>query len=95
MIELGSLGGEGEWSSAMAINARGQVVGTSSWKEAGSHVFLWQNGAMRDIGRFGWDTTVFPFFIDSAGRAAWKEKGQAGSSGTRDKRRPSGSTSGR
>ena len=49
MRDLGALGGE--FSRALAINERGQVVGTASTK-TGSHPFLWSNGRMRDLGSF-------------------------------------------
>ena len=48
MISIGVLSG-GEVSEAVAINERGQVIGSSGtiwW----SHAFLWQNGKMTDLG---------------------------------------------
>jgi probable HAF family extracellular repeat protein len=46
--DLGTLGGP--WAYVMAINERGQVVGWAHTKAGVQHVFLWQNGKMRDLG---------------------------------------------
>src|SRR5207253_10896469 len=48
MQDLGTLGGAN--SGANAINAAGQVVGTSDRALVGSHAFLWANGKMQDLG---------------------------------------------
>jgi probable HAF family extracellular repeat protein len=48
MTDLGTLGGEA--SGAVAVSARGQVIGWSDTKAEVPHVFLWQNGKMRDLG---------------------------------------------
>ncbi len=47
-IGLGSLGGK--WSSAIALNNRGQVVGASLPAKGYEHAFLWQQGKMTDLG---------------------------------------------
>jgi probable HAF family extracellular repeat protein len=46
--DLGVLDGDAV-SEALAINARGQVVGVSFGGSAGSRAFLYQNGAMRNL----------------------------------------------
>ena len=48
--DLGVLPG-GYRSEAVAINGRGQVVGTSNVADRTQHAFVWQNGAMTDLGR--------------------------------------------
>lgn len=53
VIDLGGLGGESALSSAEDINDQGQVVGGSRTSEGNSHAFLWQDGAMTDLGVLG------------------------------------------
>lgn len=51
VVDLGTLGATYTSSSASAVNASGQVVGTSSTAVSGyNHAFLWQNGVMTDLG---------------------------------------------
>jgi probable HAF family extracellular repeat protein len=50
MTDLGSLGGAGAASSALAVNALGQVVGSSSMPDLTGHVTLWDHGSIRDLG---------------------------------------------
>ena len=49
--DLGSLGGPATW--AHAINATGQIVGTSLTAKGEAHAFLWEGGQMRDLGGLG------------------------------------------
>jgi probable HAF family extracellular repeat protein len=48
IVELGFLGGD--WTQPYAINDRRQVVGVSTAADGYIHPFLWENGAMRDLG---------------------------------------------
>jgi probable HAF family extracellular repeat protein len=51
VIDLGTLGATYTSSSASAVNASGQVVGTSATAVSGfNHAFLWHNGVMTDLG---------------------------------------------
>jgi probable HAF family extracellular repeat protein len=43
----------GSNASGAAINDRGQVLGVSATAAGEPHVFLWQSGAMTDLGTFG------------------------------------------
>lgn len=47
-IDLGTLGGE--YSFPTAINVRTQVVGESTTASGELHAFLWEHGAMSDLG---------------------------------------------
>ncbi len=57
MLDLGTLNGpgtlNGQESEAVAINERGQVVGSSSATSGLFHAFLWQDGEMLDLGTLG------------------------------------------
>lgn len=46
--DLGTLGGK--TSSALAINARGEVIGTSDTSDGAVHAFLWSAGKLTDLG---------------------------------------------
>jgi len=48
IIDLGTLGGN--LGHALAINARGQVVGWSETASRIRHAFLWEDGVMQDLG---------------------------------------------
>jgi len=52
MIDLGTLGGSDSY--AYALNASGQVVGTSTLPGGENHAFLYSNGQMIDLGTPGW-----------------------------------------
>jgi probable HAF family extracellular repeat protein len=58
MTDLGTLGGD--HTTAVAINARGQVVGRSSMARPLDefHAVLWQDGTMTDLGTLGGDFTT-------------------------------------
>src|SRR3990172_2054469 len=51
IIDLGTLGGT--FSSGVAINERGQVVGESDTASGDRHAFLWKDGVMTDLGTLG------------------------------------------
>src|SRR5262245_36870048 len=48
VTNLGTLGGPS--STPTAINDVGQVVGSSETSDGATHAFLWQNGALTDLG---------------------------------------------
>jgi probable HAF family extracellular repeat protein len=54
MRDLGHLGSKAttarDQCDAVAINNRGQIVGSSLAESGDRHAFLWENGAMRDLG---------------------------------------------
>jgi probable HAF family extracellular repeat protein len=50
MRDLGTLGGDE--SNAVAVNNRGQIVGSAESIDKDWHAFLWQDGQMRDLGRW-------------------------------------------
>jgi probable HAF family extracellular repeat protein len=49
MSNLGTLGGDSSY--AFGINNNGQIVGNSKTASGEWHVFLWENGAMTDLGQ--------------------------------------------
>lgn len=65
-IDLGTLGGRS--SRATAINAAGQIVGTSDLDERDTHAFLWDKGAMTDLGTLGGGTYSVAEDINASGQ---------------------------
>ena len=75
ITDLGTLGGR--FSEATAVNGRGQVVGTSRTASGERRVFLWQDGRMIDIGRYGWNVGSRPLvLLNERGQVAWNEQGR-------------------
>jgi probable HAF family extracellular repeat protein len=79
IINLGTLGGD--FSSASAVNDRGQVVGTtvntvtdqceSFSQPFCRHAFLWQDGAMQDLGTLGGPEATALFVNERGQVAGW------------------------
>ena len=75
IADLGTLGGR--FSEATMVNGRGQVVGTSRTASGERRVFLWRDGRMIDIGRYGWDDGRKPLvLLNERGQVAWNEQGR-------------------
>jgi len=82
--DLGTLGGN--YSTALAINAQGQIVGTSRVANHERHVLLWQGHKMSDIGRYGHErqggqpycgvTPCPSVLLDEEGQVVWQEQGR-------------------
>src|SRR5436853_38851 len=88
LVDLGTLSGTSanpyDSSSALAINDRGQVIGTSAIYDAdhnykGYHAFLYANGQMNDLGALGGTDPYgnrysYPVAINGAGQVVgWFE----------------------
>ncbi len=50
LMDLGTLGGRDSYGNA--VNNAGQIVGESRTSSGEYHAFLWENGAMTDLGNF-------------------------------------------
>ncbi|HEY2039182.1 MAG TPA: hypothetical protein VGG95_05930, partial [Edaphobacter sp.] len=53
MWDLGTLGGN--FSEALGINSKGQIVGDSITSDGSQHAFLFYDGVMTDLGKYGQD----------------------------------------
>jgi probable HAF family extracellular repeat protein len=56
MVDLGTLGGASSY--ALSSNDRGAVIGRSEVSEGVWHGFVWQDGAMTDLGDEFWPTDI-------------------------------------
>jgi probable HAF family extracellular repeat protein len=54
--DLGTLGGAS--STAIAVNAAGQIVGASLTPTGETHAFIWKSGTMTDLGTLGGSGSV-------------------------------------
>ena len=78
MTNLGTVGGP--WSQASAINNKGQVTGASYLAGLlnGPHVFLYQNGHMRDLDKRSGQFQSWGFGINRSGTIVGKMQVQGG-----------------
>ena len=66
VVKLGTLGGE--YSYAQALNESGQVVGESKLADGHWHAFLWDDGAMTDLGALPGYSDSLALDINDAGQ---------------------------
>ncbi len=65
ITDLGTLGG---WSSvALAVNRRGQVVGSADTSQGVRHAYVWQRGMMTDLGTLPGDAMSEAWDINNSG----------------------------
>ncbi|RYY51957.1 MAG: hypothetical protein EOO05_22545, partial [Chitinophagaceae bacterium] len=76
IVDLGTLGGEASWASS--INDNGQIVGYAADTTGQQRVFLYENGAIKDIGIQG----GLGIFINNKGRIAGNVYGDNGGGAT-------------
>ncbi len=68
VTSLGSLGGGQTYPTA--INNKGQIVGGSLTDAEDWHAFIWQDGAMTDLGTAPGDNHSFAFAVNDKGQVA-------------------------
>jgi probable HAF family extracellular repeat protein len=70
MVDLGMLAGGTGGSAATAINASGQVVGSSSVAGGNVHAFIYSGGVMTDLGTLPGATSSYATAINASGQVA-------------------------
>ena len=80
LVDVGVIGGT--WSKAMAINDRGQVVGTSCTQSCVSHAFFWtERGGLEDLGTLPGFTRSGAYSINNRGQVLGNVRCPAADSG--------------
>ena len=74
MTDLGTLGGD--FSTAIDLNERGQVVGTSRTASRKHRVFLWEKGRMLDLGSVPEEVVVPNVLLNERGQVVWSPNGR-------------------